>query len=90
MFAEATSSCFATARRIAIRRTTDPLNHDNIAKQRLLSENGREIAKQVGSSFKKLGIPLGSVYTSKLNRAVETGKLISGRDVTPIYAANYG
>jgi phosphohistidine phosphatase SixA len=62
---------------------TDPLNHDNIAKQRLLSEKGREIAKQVGDSFKKLGIPLGKVYTSKFNRAVETGKLMSGGDVTP-------
>ena len=62
---------------------TDPLNYDTVAKQRLLSENGREIARQVGSSFKKLGIPLGSVYTSKFNRAVETGKLLSGGDVTP-------
>ena len=62
---------------------TDPLNHDNVAKQRLLSEGGRKVAMQVGDSFKKLGIPLGKVYTSKFNRAVETGKLVSGGDVTP-------
>lgn len=62
---------------------TDPLNHDNIAKQRLLSQEGKEVARQVGESFKKLGIPLGKVYTSKFNRAVETAKLVSGRDVTP-------
>jgi len=62
---------------------TDPLNHDNIAQQRLLSEQGKEVAKQVGEAFKKLGIPLGKVYTSKFNRAVETGKLLSGGDVTP-------
>jgi hypothetical protein len=31
--------------------------------------------------MKKLGIPLGKVYTSRFNRAVETGKLISGGDV---------
>jgi phosphohistidine phosphatase SixA len=61
---------------------TDPLNPDNIAKQRLLSDKGREIAKQVGDAFKKLGIPLGKVYTSKFNRAVETGKLVSGGEVT--------
>ena len=61
---------------------TDPLNHDNVAKQRLLSESGREVAKQVGNSFGKLGIPLGKVYTSRFNRAVETGKLVGGRDVT--------
>src|SRR5262245_8777437 len=62
---------------------TDPLNFDNIGKQRLLSEQGKQVAVQVGEAFKKLGIPLGSVYTSKYNRAVETGKLISGGEVTP-------
>jgi len=62
---------------------TDPLNFDNIAKRRLLSEPGKRVAIQVGEAFKKLGIPLGKVYTSKFNRAVETGKLISGGDVTP-------
>ena len=61
---------------------TDPLNHDNVAKQRLLSESGREVAKQVGDSFRKLGIPLGKVYTSRFNRAFETGKLVGGGDVT--------
>ncbi len=62
---------------------TDPLNHDNIAKQRLLSEQGREVAKQVGEAFKTLGIPLSQVYVSQFNRAVETGKLLSRGDVTP-------
>jgi broad specificity phosphatase PhoE len=61
---------------------TDPLNHDNVAMQRLLSESGKEVARQVGDSFKTLGIALGNVYTSKFNRAVETGRLISGREVT--------
>jgi phosphohistidine phosphatase SixA len=61
---------------------TDPLHHDNIAQQRLLSDKGKEVAKQVGDAFKTLGIPLGKVYTSKFNRAVETSKLISGSDVT--------
>lgn len=58
------------------------MNHDNVAKQRLLSEGGREVAKQVGDSFVKLGIPLGKVYTSRFNRAVETGKLVGRGDVT--------
>ena len=62
---------------------TDPLNFDNIAKQRLLSEQGKRVATQVGEAFKKLGIPLGKVYTSKFNRAVETGRVMSGGDVTP-------
>jgi broad specificity phosphatase PhoE len=62
---------------------TDPLNHDNVSKQRQLSEGGRELARQVGASFKALNIPIGKVYTSKFNRAVETGRLISGTEVTP-------
>jgi broad specificity phosphatase PhoE len=61
---------------------TDPLNPGNVAKQRLLSEKGREQAKQVGEAFGKLGIPLGAVYTSTFDRAVETGKLIGGSTVT--------
>jgi phosphohistidine phosphatase SixA len=61
---------------------TDPLHPDNIAQQRLLSDKGREVAKQVGDAFKRLSIPLGTVYTSKFNRAVETGKLVSGGEVT--------
>ena len=60
---------------------TDPLNHDNVAKQRLLSESGKEVAKQVGDSFRKIGIPLGKVYTSRFNRAVETAKLVGSGDI---------
>ena len=68
----------------------DPLNPDNVAKQRLLSEKGRKQAKQVGEAFRKLGIPLGIVYTSKFNRAVETAKLISGGAVTSTLAVTEG
>ena len=60
---------------------TDPFNFDNVAKQRQLSDKGREVALQVGAAYRKLGIPIGEVYTSKFNRAVETGKLVSGHDV---------
>jgi broad specificity phosphatase PhoE len=62
---------------------TDPLNYDNVTKQRQLSENGRQVARQVGESFRKLGIPLGTVYTSRYYRAIETGKLIGGGEVVP-------
>ena len=57
---------------------TDPLDYSDTAHQRLLSENGKEIARQIGYAFRTLGIPIGKVYTSKYNRAVETGKLIGG------------
>ena len=73
-----------------IRPTPIRLHPDNVAKQRLLSEKGREQAKQVGEAFKKLGIPLGTVYTSKFNRAVETGKLIGAGAVTPTFDVTEG
>jgi phosphohistidine phosphatase SixA len=57
---------------------TDPLNTANVAKQRQLSAKGIEQTKQVADAFKKLRIPIGQVYTSQFNRAVETGKLLSG------------
>jgi broad specificity phosphatase PhoE len=60
---------------------TDPLHPDNVSQQRLLSTSGREQARQVGEAFKKLSVPFGKVYTSQFNRAVETGKLIGGKDV---------
>jgi len=37
---------------------------------------------RVGDSFRKLGIPLGRVYSSEFNRATETAKLVSGKEVT--------
>jgi phosphohistidine phosphatase SixA len=63
-----------------------PFNFDDMKAQRQLSEQGREMARQVGAAIRKLGIPVGEVYTSKLNRAIETGKLLSGRDVKPVDA----
>jgi len=63
---------------------TDPLNPDNVSKQRLLSQGGRDLAMRVGASYKVLQIPIGKVYTSKFNRAVETGRLIAGTEVATL------
>ena len=63
---------------------TDPLNLDNVAKQRQLSEPGKQVARNVGAAFKSLQIPLGKVYTSRFYRAVETGQLVSGKQVEPL------
>ncbi|HEU5294280.1 MAG TPA: histidine phosphatase family protein [Burkholderiaceae bacterium] len=60
---------------------TDPLNYDNVAKQRQLSDSGRDVARQVGDAWRKLGIPVGDVVTSRFNRAKETGRLIAGAEV---------
>ena len=54
----------------------DPLNPDDVSKQRLLSNAGREAAVEIGFVFKTMQIPIDTVYTSTFNRAVETGKLI--------------
>jgi phosphohistidine phosphatase SixA len=60
-------------------RDVYPFKFDDLSAQRLLSEKGRATARQLGSDLTKIGIPIGNVYTSRLNRAVETGKLISGK-----------
>jgi hypothetical protein len=60
-----------------------PFRFDDMKAQRQLSDKGREAARAIGVSLNQLGIPLGQIYTSQLNRAVETGKLIAGKDVTP-------
>jgi phosphohistidine phosphatase SixA len=56
---------------------TDPLNYDNVSKQRQLNDQGRELAKSIGDSMRKLKIPVGQVITSKYYRAIETGTLLS-------------
>ena len=61
-----------------------PFRFDDMGAQRQLSDKGRETARQIGGQLTALKIPVGEIYTSKLNRAVETGKLIAGKDVTPI------
>lgn len=61
-----------------------PFKFDDMTAQRQLSEAGREVARQLGAAFRRIGMPIGEVYTSRLNRAVETGKLLAGRDVSPI------
>ena len=63
-----------------------PFNFDDMKAQRQLSDKGRETARQIGASLKKFNVPVGAVYTSRLNRAIETGKLISGQDVKPVDA----
>jgi len=62
---------------------TDPLNYSDTTHQRLLSDKGRTLAAQIGAAFLELKIPVGRVYTSEYSRAVETGRLIGGGNVTP-------
>ena len=54
---------------------TDPLNHDNVAKQRQLNAKGEDAAKALGAAFRQIGVPVGKVVTSHFNRAYQTAKL---------------
>jgi broad specificity phosphatase PhoE len=65
-----------------------PLSLADMTKQRQLSEQGRTAARAIGAAFAKNAIPIGQVYTSQLNRAVETGRLVGARDVTPVANLN--
>src|SRR5213593_1488089 len=59
---------------------TDPLNLDNRAKQRQLNDKGRADAKVVGDVFRGAAIPIGKSYSSRFHRAVETARLIGGKE----------
>ncbi|MCK1736451.1 histidine phosphatase family protein [Bradyrhizobium sp. 138] len=63
-----------------------PFKFDDMNAQRQLSDQGRDMARQIGAAVKELAIPIGNVYTSRLNRAIEAGKLISGGEVKPVDA----
>ncbi|CAN7164430.1 histidine phosphatase family protein [Bradyrhizobium sp. LjRoot220] len=63
-----------------------PFKFDDMKAQRQLNEKGRETARQIGAALKAQDIPVGDVYTSKLNRAVETGQILSGKEVRAVDA----
>src|SRR5207342_1398297 len=51
---------------------TDPSNFDDVTKQRNLNDKGKELAKAFGDAVRRVGLPVGDVYTSKFNLAYET------------------
>jgi phosphohistidine phosphatase SixA len=53
---------------------TDPLNLDNIAAQRYLSDIGRMEATAIGQALAAVQLPIGTVYTSRFRRAQETAE----------------
>jgi broad specificity phosphatase PhoE len=59
---------------------TDPLHLDNVAQQRQLNDKGRADARALGAIFKTAGVPIGKCYSSRFQRAVETARLIAGKD----------
>ena len=60
---------------------TDPFNLDNISAQRNLNESGKALARAFGEALRQAGVPVGKVYTSKFNRAYETGTIAGFTDI---------
>jgi broad specificity phosphatase PhoE len=61
---------------------TDSMSRNNVLAQRQLSEQGRAQAKSIGEAMRKLRIPVASVLTSTIQRAVDTGRLLGLGEVT--------
>ena len=59
---------------------TDPLNLDNVFRQRQLNDKGRADARLVGEVFRMAGVLIGKAYSSRFQRAVETAQLIGGKE----------
>ena len=58
---------------------TDPLNLENVGQQRQLNDEGRAQARAVGRVFETAEVPIGKSYSSRFYRAVETARLIGGK-----------
>ena len=59
---------------------TDPFNFDNVAKQRQLNDKGRSDARALGEVLKTANVPIGQVCSSRFYRAIETARLIAGKE----------
>src|SRR5260221_1427433 len=58
---------------------TNSRSFDECAKQRNLTDKGRNEARAVGEHIKRLGIPVGTVLASPLCRTMETARLAFGK-----------
>ena len=58
------------------------VDYDDCATQRVLSEEGRQEARTLGEAFKRLTIPVGTVYVSPYCRCRETALLAFGKEGT--------
>ncbi len=60
------------------RQDQPPVNFDDCATQRMLSEKGRQNSRTIGEAIRALDVPIGSVLASPLCRTVETAMLAFG------------
>lgn len=61
---------------------TDPLNPDNVTRQRHLSDQGRAFAREIGAKLRARRVPVSEVYASSFRRTVETAELMGFGTVT--------
>jgi phosphohistidine phosphatase SixA len=60
------------------RQDQSPVNFDDCATQRVLSEKGRQNSRAIGEAIHALDVPIGPVLASPLCRTVETAVLAFG------------
>ena len=63
---------------------TDPLNFRNVKEQQPLTEQGRQSARALGDTWRRLEIVFGDVQTSKFNRCYQTGVLAGFKAAKPV------
>jgi broad specificity phosphatase PhoE len=59
---------------------THPLHLDNVGRQRHLTDKGRAQARALGAALRAAGVSIDGTYSSKFQRAVETARLIAGKE----------
>ena len=53
--------------------------YEDCARQRNLTDQGRDEARRIGAEIKRLGLPIGEVLASPFCRTMETARLMFGR-----------
>jgi phosphohistidine phosphatase SixA len=56
-----------------------PVDFQRCDTQRNLNDHGREQARAIGAEFRRLGIPVGEIFTSEFCRCWQTAELAFGR-----------
>ena len=62
----------------------DPLNFRNVKAQQPLTEQGKQSARALGDTWRRLGISFGEVLTSRFNRCYQTAILAGFKASKPV------
>jgi len=67
---------------VSTQSNMDSMSRKNVPAQRQLNEEGRAQAKSTGESMRKLKIPVARVFSSTIQRAIDTATLLGFGEVT--------